>query len=228
MLATVIIIINLIILESLLSVDNAAVLAIMVRGLPPNQRSKALKYGIWGAYIMRGICLFIAVWLVKFAFLKIAGGLYLVYLAVSHFRIGDMDQAASEINSKPRSFWGTVFMVEVMDIIFSIDNVFAAVALSDKFWVIMTGVGIGILAMRFVATKFVDLMEKYPSLAKSAYIVILLLGLKLVLDGTLHYTPFKWDFIGTHLFDTIFSASMMLIFFVPLLKKQIPKNALRI
>lgn len=62
----ILIILNLIIIESLLSVDNAAVLATMVMDLPKEQREKALKYGIIGAYVFRGICLVLAAWLVKY------------------------------------------------------------------------------------------------------------------------------------------------------------------
>lgn len=65
-----IIIANLILIESLLSIDNAAVLATMVMDLPEKQRKKALKYGIWGAYLFRGLALIfasvlISVWWVK-------------------------------------------------------------------------------------------------------------------------------------------------------------------
>src|SRR6476659_3792353 len=70
----------LIIIESLLSVDNAAVLATMVMDLPKEQRNKALKYGIIGAYVFRGLCLLFAAWLVTIWWLKPLGGLYLLYL----------------------------------------------------------------------------------------------------------------------------------------------------
>src|SRR5882757_1845243 len=73
---------NLILIESLLSVDNAAVLATMVMDLPQSQRQRALKYGIIGAYVFRGICLLLATYLVGIWWLKGVGGLYLLYLAV--------------------------------------------------------------------------------------------------------------------------------------------------
>ena len=63
--ASGLIIFNLILFESLLSIDNAAVLATMVIDLPKEQRSKALKYGIFGAYFFRGLCLFFAAYLFK-------------------------------------------------------------------------------------------------------------------------------------------------------------------
>jgi predicted tellurium resistance membrane protein TerC len=84
--AGLLIILNLILIESLLSVDNAAVLATMVLDLPKEQRNKALRYGIIGAYVFRGICLLLASWLVKVWWLKPLGGLYLIYLAFQLFQ----------------------------------------------------------------------------------------------------------------------------------------------
>lgn len=223
------IILNLILLESLLSVDNAAVLAVMVKDLPKEQQGKALKYGLFGAYIFRGLCLFFAAWLVKIVWLKIAGGVYLMYLTYGHFSSkGDADGDGFDdsknwitwLKRKTSPLVGTIILVEIMDLAFSIDNVFAAVAMTKNLWLIMAGVMVGILAMRFVAQKFVSLMEKYPSLNASAFIVIGLLGIKLILGGISEYVvsmkPVK-VLLESHVTDLIFSSVMMVIFFIPIL-----------
>lgn len=231
---TLIIIINLFVLESLLSIDNAAVLAVMVKDLPGDQKNKALRYGLLGAYVFRGLCLLCAVWLVKILWLKILGGVYLFWLAWKHFFPKDTNEDgvtnakdsvvfkwAKSIGMSP--FWATVVLVEIMDLAFSIDNVFAAVALSDNFWIIMAGVAIGILAMRFVAGWFVKLLGKYPSLENSAFIVIALLGTKLILSGVVDYVPALDQtkaILTNHWFDLVFSGVMMLIFFIPLLIRK--------
>ena len=80
LLTAISIVLSLILLESLLSIDNAAVLSIMVKPLPPEQRNKALHYGIWGAYLLRGVCLLFASFLIKVTFLKIIGSMYLCIL----------------------------------------------------------------------------------------------------------------------------------------------------
>lgn len=201
MTSDLIIILNLILLESLLSVDNAAVLAAMVQPLPANERSKALKYGIIGAYVLRGASLFAAAYLIKFLWLKIVGGAYLVYLGYSFFKqkntptLPDEDptddnwytrnvtRTKNAILRKIGLFWATVFMVEMMDLAFSLDNILACVAFTKSFALICVGVFIGIFVMRLVANTFVKLMQKYPSLEKSTYIVILALGFKLILTG---------------------------------------------
>ncbi len=232
--STLLLIANLVIIESLLSVDNAAVLAVMVKDLPDRQKTKALRYGILGAYLFRGLCLFSAAWLVKIVWLKIIGGAYLLYLVYGHFsEANDTIEEASDIKqSRIYNFcmrlglnrlFATIILVEIMDLAFSIDNIFAAVALSNVFWVIMTGVGIGILAMRFVAGWFVKMIVKYPQIEKSAFIVIFLLGMKLIVSGITDYsTPFAAISIifKSHQFDLVFSGSMMIIFFAPILFKS--------
>lgn len=195
------IVLNLIIIESLLSVDNAAVLATMVMDLPPEQRKKALKYGIFGAYFFRGVCLLFATWLIKIWWLKPLGGLYLLWLFVDYWRSrSTRDTSDDTLNKSDKwfyrmtvgwmgQFWSTVVAVEIMDLAFSIDNVFAAVAFTDNIWLICTGVFIGILAMRFVAQAFVKLMERYPFLETAAFIVIGILGLKLTISVWSHFAP---------------------------------------
>ena len=195
----ILIILNLIIIESLLSVDNAAVLATMVMDLPKEQREKALKYGIIGAYVFRSICLVLAAWLVKIWWLKAIGGLYLIYLFINYFYTKSTPKKEDDTLNKEENkiykytiglfgkFWSTVILVEIMDLAFSIDNVFAAVAFTDNIYLIWIGVFIGILAMRFVAQSFVKLMEKYPFLEKAAFIVIGILGTKLLLSFPAHF-----------------------------------------
>lgn len=211
-----IIIINLFILETLLSIDNAAVLSILVIKLPKQEQPKALKYGILGAFAFRGLCLFIAAWLVKITWLKITGGLYLIWLAYQHFSKKDNDDQQSTTVPKIfglNPFWSTVIMVEIADLAFSLDNVFAAVALTSDIWLIITGVFLGIISMRFVAQKFTTLINKYPVLINSAFIVILCLGLKLIASCI-------YIHLNSHAFDLLFSLGMMVIFFAPLFFKK--------
>ena len=131
---------NLIIIESLLSVDNAAVLATMVMDLPEKQRDKALKYGIWGAYFFRGLAMIFAAFLIKIWWLKPLGGLYLLYLVYDYWKGKQTETTEDDTIDKKSnwlykatvgslgSFWATVCLVELMDMAFSIVIVFAAVA----------------------------------------------------------------------------------------------------
>lgn len=228
--AGLLIILNLIVIESLLSVDNAAVLATMVMDLPKEQRSRALRYGIIGAYAFRGICLFLAGWLVKIWWLKPVGGFYLLYLTYDYFR-GKSENEGDQAVDKSRNwlyrstvgalgiFWSTVALVELMDLAFSIDNVFAAVAFTDHMPLIYIGVFIGILAMRFVAQAFVRLMEKFRFLETVAFIVIGVLGIKLLASLYTHFDQSSAlaDFIDSEKMDLLVSVFTVAIFIIPVL-----------
>ena len=229
--ASLVIIGNLIIIESLLSVDNAAVLATMVMDLPKEQRQRALRFGIFGAYFFRGLCLLFATFLIQIWWLKPLGGLYLLWLAIDYFKGKSTPKKEDDLLDKKQhwlyrvslgwmgQFWATVFLVEVMDLAFSIDNVFAVVAFSENLVLIWVGVFIGILAMRFVAQWFVRLMGKFPFLEPAAFLVIAVLGTKLMLSLVEHYYPASAfsHFLRSHEADWGISFVTIMIFIVPVL-----------
>ena len=230
-LSAFVIICNLILIESLLSVDNAAVVATMVLDLNKRDRKRALSYGIIGAYIFRGICLFFASYMIQIWWLKPLGGLYLLYLFIKFCadkikhrkKVKEADKQKSWFYKKivglVGPFWATVLLVEVMDAAFSIDNVFAAVAFTTNIILVWTGVFIGILAMRLVARAFVTLMDKYPFLETAAFIVLGVLGLKLSMSLYEHFFPGSAisKFLTSTMADWGTSVVTILIFFVPLL-----------
>jgi tellurite resistance protein TerC len=200
-----VIILQLIFLEGLLSIDNAAVLGTLVVKLPKdepipwprglqkfgdslhgilgNQRSGALKVGLLGAYVGRGLMLLAANFIIRNPWLNVVGALYLIHLAFENLGMANEDEEDEEIRAvKQDTFWSVVLSVELADLAFSLDNVVAAVALSDKFWVVMLGVFIGILAMRFAAGWFSVLVEKEPVLKSAAYILILAIAIELLVQ----------------------------------------------
>ena len=238
------IVLNLVLIESLLSVDNAAVLATMVMNLPKEQRKKALKYGIFGAYIFRGIALVLASYLIKIWWLKAAGGFYLIYLSINYFRTKTTHEIeGNPLNKESRwlyrntigllgPLWAAVVMVEIMDMAFSIDNVFAAVAFTDNIYLICIGVFIGILAMRFVAQGFVKLMEKYTFLETAAFVVIMILGIKLTVSLWTHFHPqsLLTEFLDSHEADLFVSIFTVSVFLLPILTSKLfnwPKRQIK-
>ncbi len=227
-----IIVFNLILIETMLSVDNALVMGTMVMDLPKKQRGRALRYGIFGAYFFRGLALLLAAWLIQVVWLKALGGLYLLYLAVDYFRTKATPQIADDTLNKQNNwfykntvgrignFWSTVILVNIMDLAFSIDNVFAAVAYTDNIYLICLGVFIGILAIRFVAQGVIKLLEKFTFLNASAFLIIALLGLKLILSFLCYEfgqdTPLC-NFLENERTDLFFSLITVAIFIVPVL-----------
>lgn len=216
----IVIIIQLIFLEGILSIDNAAVLGAMVIPLPdheevpwPNalkhfghainkvlgpQRTAALRVGLIGAYAGRGLMLVLASFVISNPWLKLIGAAYLIKLALDDLSAhADASGAEDDVNPvKVRSFWMTVLSVELMDLVFSLDNVVAAVSLSDKLWVVMTGVALGILLMRFAAGLFSYVVEKEPILKTAAYILVLNIGVELLLEDLAHIEIGDWTRFG--------------------------------
>jgi YkoY family integral membrane protein len=177
------VIISLIIIEGLLSVDNALAIAAMASHLPGKQKYMALKFGIIGAYLFRGLCLAFAAWIIENPWLKICGAAYLIYLMCEHFTgAGDEDNDGESDSKTQRGFIATIIAIEIMDLSLSVDNIVAAVAMSPKLWVVCTGVFIGILALRFVAGACIKLIEKFPILEETAFLLIGYVGFILVYE----------------------------------------------
>lgn len=175
-------------LEAILSVDNAMVLAVMVRPLPSELRKRALLYGIVGAYGLRGLALLFATVIINVWWIQLLGGFYLIYLAAKFFFAQKAKETAEETmaGAAARSFWRIVVMVNVIDLAFAIDSVLVVVAFSQNFWVIFAGVAIGILLIRLAAGWMIGVMERYPRLEAVAYAVVGWAGVKLGLEGWNH------------------------------------------
>ena len=196
----------LVVLEGLLSADNALVLAILVLGLPRQQQRKALRYGIAGAFAFRILATLLAVHLLQVAWIKLVGALYLLYLSWKHFFAeGDSEQRRAVKPARPwlglSAFWATVVKVELTDIVFAVDSILVAVAMSPKTWVIITGGILGIVTMRLVIGQLLTLVRRYPALVDGAFVIIAWVGLKLLVEflhveGYVHFEISKWLSFG--------------------------------
>ena len=206
----VIIVLQLIFLEGILSIDNAAVLGAMVAPLPTDepvpwpswlkfmsgwgdkffgpQRKAALTVGLFGAYAGRALMLLLATFIIENPWLRLLGAAYLFKLAIEHLGSNhdewDEDEEAEEFAHKTagKGFWTVVLLVNLADLAFSLDNVVAAVALSSELWVVFLGVAIGILIMRFAAQIFTVLIEKEPVLSTAAYLLVLAIGVEVLIS----------------------------------------------
>src|SRR5262245_21051699 len=182
------------------------VLAVLVLGLPKRQQRHALRYGIVGAFTFRTIATLLAVYLIQLGWVKLVGAGYLMYLVVRHFGGG---QTAEERRSAPPAqswlgmspFWATVLKVELTDIVFAIDSILVAVAMSPKSWVILSGGILGIVMMRLVIGQLLALVERYPLLVDGAFVIIGWVSVKLLAEylHTAGYVAFeipKWLSLG--------------------------------
>lgn len=244
----------LVVLEGVLSIDNALVLGLLAKRLPKEQRPKALTYGLVGAFVFRILAIGTASFLLKWTWVKLLGGGYLVYIAIKHLffesqekheahvtvdlegepvLVGEQGAALSveaeeeEIEQrvpvpaakqilKPiahAKFWPTVFVIELTDIAFAVDSILAAIALvgspppghpadavHPKLWVVVTGGILGVILMRFAAVIFIRLLERFPRFETAAYLLVLVIGGKLLADWGFNSPehPHRVDFHDFH------------------------------
>ena len=290
----------LVLLEGVLSIDNALVLGLLARRVPKHQQKRALTYGLVGAFVFRIVAVATASFLLRWKIVKLLGGGYLIYIAIKHLffeskeqqeevlsvdaagepqitladgtplspaqqrteieeRIpiplpDDLQQPAPAPASGPASgktasqpvpaanFWTTVLVIELTDIAFAVDSILAAIALvgsapaghppnapHPKLWVVIAGGVIGLMLMRVAAAMFIKLLERFPRFEVAAYLLVIVIGLKLLVDWALNYdgSPYKVDF---HSYRTpefwIFWVSMLIALCVGFLpKKQQPQTA---
>lgn len=191
------VILALIVIEGLLSVDNALAIAAMASHLPGKQKLLALRLGIIGAYVFRGIALAFATLIIKYDWVKFVGAAYLIHLMCTHFaekhrqaelaKESDGEACAAALAGK--GLVATIVGIELMDLSLSMDNVIVAVAMSPKLWVVCTGVFIGILALRLVAGYAIKLIERYPILEHAAFVLIGYVGALLVIKQLTGFDP---------------------------------------
>ena len=176
----------LIILELLLSADNAIALASLTKSLDtPLLRSKALNIGITISLLFRIFLILLSNILLKFIIIRIFAGFYLIYLFISNVFFNsesDIKDSGNEKQNNNFKFLKIVALLSLTDFAFSIDSITTAVAISDQYILIIFGAIIGVLALRFTSGIFLSLLEKFLRLETAGYIAILIVGIKLLLN----------------------------------------------
>ncbi|MFD1432506.1 TerC family protein [Lacticaseibacillus yichunensis] len=192
------------IMECLLSVDNAVVLAAQTASLHDKKKeNSALLWGLWGSYIFRFIAIGLGSFLIKFWVIKALGAAYLLWMSLHFFYEQHQPKEVDKPAVKPRSFWGTVAAIIFLDFVFSIDSILTALAIDNNPVIVLLGGMIGILAMRFVASMMIVLLAKIPELLVMAYVLIGFIALKLGLSVPA---------IGIEISNTFFSIFVLVAF----------------
>src|SRR6266576_2675433 len=159
----------------------------MVLGLAKAEQKKALQYGLVGAFAFRIVTTLAAVYLIRVDIVKLIGAGYLLYLPYKHFSTpAEAGKGRKPPKATPwlgmTAFWATVVKVELTNLVFSIDSILAAVAMSPKKWVVLSGGILGIVAMRMVVGQVITLVERYPAIVDGAFIIIAWVGVKLLIE----------------------------------------------
>ncbi len=199
------VVMSLVLIEGLLSVDNALGIAAMAAHLPKHQQKPALRWGLIGAYTFRGLALVLVAWLMHNPWVKWFGAIYLVYLACEHLQLHPKaeggDEGAKAAKAAGKSFIATIASIELMDLSLSLDNVVAAVSMVNNeqripeelhIWVVCLGVFIGIAALRFVAGWCIGVIERHPILSFTAFLLVGFVGFAFCVEMGLALVDIHW------------------------------------
>ena len=174
----------LIVLELLLSADNAVALASLTKSLESSElRSRALNIGITISLLFRIILIILSNVLLKFIFIRVFAGFYLIYLFFSNIFFNTENKPENSTDNKNNfRFLKVVALLSITDFAFSIDSITTAVAISDQYILIIFGAVIGVLALRFTSGIFLKLLDIFSRLETAGYVAILIVGIKLLLN----------------------------------------------
>lgn len=183
----------LVLLEAVLSADNAIALASISQGLPDSKMQRqALNIGLLIAYVLRMALILTATWVIRYWQFELVGGLYLLWLVFQYFK-PDANEDGDHHGPRFASVWQAIPMIALTDLAFSLDSVTAAIAVSDETWLVLTGATLGIIALRFLAELFIRLLKEFSHLEDAGYITVGLVGARLVLRVIDHsWVPPEW------------------------------------
>ncbi|ALB40652.1 membrane protein [Anabaena sp. WA102] len=176
-----IVLLILVILEAVLSADNAIALAAIAQGLEDKKLERqALNIGLIFAYVLRITLLLTATWVQKFWQFELLGAAYLLWLVFQHFSSQE-DENNHHHRPRFKSLWQAIPVIAFTDLAFSLDSVTTAIAVSQEIWLVITGTTIGIVTLRFMAGLFIRWLDEYTNLEDAGYITVAFVGLRLLL-----------------------------------------------
>ena len=144
----------------ILSGDNAVVIALAARSLPPHQQKKAILFGSGAAVVLRIVLTIVAVQLLALSYLQIIGGLLLLWIGVQLLSENDEEE---EGEVKQASLTAAIRTILIADIVMSLDNVIAvAAAAKGSTTLLIIGLAISIPLVIFGSTLMIKLMERFP------------------------------------------------------------------
>ncbi|MBF2098655.1 MAG: DUF475 domain-containing protein [Gloeomargaritaceae cyanobacterium C42_A2020_066] len=173
----------LVLLEAVLSADNAIALAAIAQGLEDESlEQQALNIGLLAAYGLRVALILTASWVLRFPVFSLAGGVYLLWLVVQHvWRRSQAETEGAAGRREYSSLWQVIPVIALTDLAFSLDSVTTAIAVAQETWLVLLGGTIGVLALRFLAGLFIQWLTIYSHLQDAGYMTVALVGCRLLL-----------------------------------------------
>lgn len=183
LLHTVVLLLTLVLLEAVLSADNAVALASLVKHVEPAcERQRILNLGLVIAVVLRIAAVAAAGLVLNLPLVRLLGGAYLIWLAVDHFQgeLSPCETGSTPLAQASQSGVAMVLLVAGTDLAFSLDSVGAAVGVTDQLPLVMVAGVVGVLMLRLLAAWMLGWMERFANLQNAGYLTVLAVGLRLV------------------------------------------------
>jgi YjbE family integral membrane protein len=153
---------KIILIDLLLSGDNAVVIALACRNLPEAQRRKGILYGVGGAIGLRVVLTFFAVSLLSLPYLKLVGALLLLWIGIK-LLLPEEEAHGEGVIKAEAHLWGAVKTIIVADFVMSLDNVLGVAAVAkDNVWLLVFGLLVSIPMIAWSSQLVLKLIDRYP------------------------------------------------------------------
>lgn len=191
-------------LELVLGIDNIIFISILVENLPESQREKARKLGLFMAMFMRIALLFLLSWLIGLTaplfevfgydfsgrdLILMGGGLFLIWKSTGEIH-GLIEGEEEHVHKAARAgFWGVIFQIMMLDLIFSLDSIITAVGMVNQIPIMVAAVIVAVALMIVFAKAIGDFISTRPTIKMLALSFLVVVGVALLADGFGHHVP---------------------------------------
>jgi predicted tellurium resistance membrane protein TerC len=204
---TIVALVTLVGMEVVLGIDNLVFIAILTNRLPAHRRVSARRIGLGLAVLLRFAMLAGASWLLSLTWplfsvlgmevsgkdlILLGGGLFLIGKATIeiHHRVDpDSLQESHALDGRTAAYWPTVFQILLLDMVFSVDSILAAVALTREFWIIAAAIVVSVLAMLASMDRLARFLERNPTVVMLALAFLVMIGMVLVAEAFEVHVP---------------------------------------
>ena len=180
-----IILFQIILIDLVLAADNAIIIGMVASSFPSKIRKKVLFWGVAGAVVARVIFTLLVAYLLKIPFIKLLGGLILLWVCYCLYQDTiqnkSKEEKESKVSKKEKTFFGAVMTILIADLSLSLDNVIGvAGAAKDHIGLLIFGLILSIILMATMANLVSKWIKRYPSLAWLGLFVILYVAIDLI------------------------------------------------
>ena len=191
MLEQLIISFQIVLIDIVMAADNAIIIGLIAANFAPNNRKKIIAWGVAAAFIFRIVFAFGASWMFEFAWIKILGGVLLLWV-INNIRQDLFNQKrvrSPQIKSNETvSFTQGVYRVLIADLTLSFDNVLGVVgAAKDNYHLLVVGLLLSVFLIATLASYFAEYIKKHQWLGYVGIFVILIIAIQLIIGGFVNY-----------------------------------------